>query len=152
MRVKHLAVLLGIGIFALSVHAGDDWLTDFEKAKKEAAEKHRPILANFSGSDWCGWCRKLDKEVFSQKAFKDYAGDNLILFVADFPAKKEPSAELKRQNEALSKTYSVRGYPTVLLLTAEGKEIARTGYREGGAEAYVEHLKELLKKTSQTVK
>jgi len=128
------------------------WLRDFEAAKKAAGEKKRPILVDFSGSDWCGWCMKLDKEVLSQKAFKDYAKDNLVLFVADFPQKKKlPEMETK-QNEKLAKTYKVRGFPTVLLLDAEGKTLAETGYKPGGAEKYVAHIKELLTKAGEEKK
>ncbi|MDP6490136.1 MAG: thioredoxin family protein [Kiritimatiellia bacterium] len=125
-------------------HAG--WMTDFEAAKKLAAEKKRPILADFSGSDWCGWCIKLDKEVFSKKPFKAYAKQNVVLFLADFPSRTEQPAKLKAQNEKLAKTYGVRGFPTVLLLDAKAKVIGRTGYQAGGPEAYVKHIKELLAK------
>lgn len=121
------------------------WLTDFEAAKKQAAEKNLPILADFSGSDWCGWCIKLDNEVFSQDAFRKYAEDNLVLFLADFPNSKPQTSEVKAQNEALAQKYGIRGFPTVLLLDATGNVLAQTGYQAGGAEAYVEHIKELLK-------
>jgi len=137
--------LLLAGLFGFSALAGEEWLTDFNQAKKEAAEKKLPILADFSGSDWCGWCIKLDKEVFSQKEFKAFAKDRVVLFRADFPRAKELKAEIKAQNEQLSKTYGIKGFPTVLLLDADGKVIARTGYRRGGAGAYVEHLEKLLK-------
>jgi thioredoxin-related protein len=121
------------------------WLTDFEAAKKLAAEKNLPILVNFSGSDWCGWCIKLDNEVFSQDAFKAYANENLVLFLADFPNSKPQPEEVKVQNDALTKTYGVRGFPTVLLLDAGGNVLARTGYQSGGADPYVEHIRDLLK-------
>ncbi|MBU1734750.1 MAG: thioredoxin family protein [Verrucomicrobia bacterium] len=137
--------LLLASLFGFSALAGEEWLTDFNKAKKEAAEKKLPILADFSGSDWCGWGIKLDKEVFSQKEFKAFAKDRVVLFLADFPRAKELVAEVKAQNEQLLKTYSVEGFPTVLLLDAGGKVIARTGYRRGGAGSYVDHLKDLLK-------
>ena len=94
---------------------------DFTKAKKEAVEKKLPILAYFSGCDWCGWCIKLDKEVFSQKVFKAFAKDRVVLFLADFPRAKELAAEVKAQNEQLRKAYDVEGFPTVLLLDAGGK-------------------------------
>jgi protein disulfide-isomerase len=134
----------------LAVAGSDGWLTDFEAAKKQAAETKRPILADFSGSDWCHWCIKLDKEVFAQQAFKDYAKDNLILFLADFPRKKQ-SPELAKQNTELAKTYGVRGFPTLLLLDATGKERGRTGYRPGGAEPYVKHLKALVQSAAKKV-
>ncbi len=122
------------------------WVTDFEAAKKQAAERKVPILADFSGSDWCGWCIKLDKEVFSKKAFQSYARDNVVLFLADFPSRKQLPATVTKQNEALAETYGIRGFPTVLLLDAKGKELGRTGYQPGGPTAYIKHIKELLAK------
>lgn len=136
---------IGLTALAGATFAADDaWLTDFAKAKQLAAEKKLPILVNFAGSDWCAWCLKLDREVFSQQTFKDYAQMNLVLMLADFPARKKLPEETAKQNKDLATQYAVKGFPTVLLLSAEGKEIARTGYRPGGAEAYVKHLKEIL--------
>ncbi len=125
-------------------------MTDFEAAKKLAAEKNLPVLADFSGSDWCGWCIKLDKEVFSKKPFKEYAKQNAVLFLADFPSRKKQAATLKKQNEKLAETYSVRGFPTVLLLDAKGKVLGRTGYKAGGPKVYIEHIRELLAKSKKT--
>jgi protein disulfide-isomerase len=136
-------ILVLSGVAAIADDAS--WLDDFEKAKAEAKEKGVPILVNFSGSDWCGWCIRLDKEVLSKEAFAAYAKKNLVLFVADFPSKKKLPKETVAQNQALQKEYKVKGCPTVLLLDAEGKVIARTGYKAGGAGAYVKHLQELLK-------
>jgi thioredoxin-related protein len=122
----------------------EGWSTDFEQAKKIAAEKKLPILMDFSGSDWCTWCQRLDAEVFAQKAFKDYAKESLVLFIADFPMRAKQADELRKQNLKLQSNYRVAGYPTVVLVNAQGEETARSGYRKGGAEAYVVHLKELL--------
>jgi len=141
---KLIAILMVLG-FAATVFGADGWLTDFEAAKKLAAEKNLPILADFSGSDWCGWCIKLDKEVFSMDAFKAYAKDNVVLFLADFPSRKAQPAEVKKQNEALKRKYAIRGFPTVLLLDEEGEILERTGYQAGGPENYVKHIKKLLK-------
>jgi len=120
---------------------------DFEAAKAKAVKEGKPIFINFTGTDWCGWCIKLEKEVFSKKAFQDYAKEHLVLVEVDFPKKKEQTAELKAQNAKLDKEYGVEGYPTLYLLDATGKKLTEDiGYREGGPEAYVEHLKSLLKK------
>ena len=143
-KLSALLALLLLGLISCA-NAGGDWLTDFEKAKEEAAARNVPILADFSGSDWCGWCIRLDNEVFSKSEFKAYAKENVVLFLADFPNSKPQSAEIKAQNEALSKRYGIRGFPTVLLLDADGNVLERTGYKAGGASAYVEHLKSLLK-------
>lgn len=141
--------LLYIYLFSLiglsaSLSAGSEWLTDFEAAKAKAAAENKSLLLDFTGSDWCGWCIKLDKEVFSQDAFKEYADNSLVLVELDFPRGKDQSPELKAQNEALAEKYGIRGYPTILLLSPEGELIEKTGYRRGGAEAYVEHIQEIL--------
>lgn len=122
------------------------WFTDFAQAQAEARKLKRPILADFTGSDWCGWCVKLDKEVFSQKQFKSYAAKNLVLLTVDFPRSKWQTPAEKKANSALAQKYHVNGFPTVLLLDADGNVIARTGYAQGGANRYVNHLKKLLKK------
>jgi thioredoxin-related protein len=120
---------------------GFELMTDFEVAKSQAKINNKPILLIFSGSDWCGWCVKLDQEVFSTPEFKEWAAENAISVIADFPARKELPAELKMQNEKLRDTYGVTGFPTVLLLKDDGSVIARTGYQRGGAANYIRHLK-----------
>ena len=148
IRVLSSGVVWCIGILAIVTVAAaaepEGWGTDFEQAKKAATEKKLPILMDFSGSDWCIWCQRLDAEVFSQKAFIDYAKDNLILFLVDFPMRAQQADALRAQNRQLQSTYRVAGYPTVVLVNAQGEELARSDYRKGGAEAYVEHLKELV--------
>ncbi|MGI6088026.1 MAG: thioredoxin family protein [Kiritimatiellia bacterium] len=145
MHKKMIGLAL-VGILSAgAVMASEGWLTDFEKAKQKAEELKRPILADFTGSDWCVWCIRLDKEVFTQKEFKDFAKDNLVLFMADFPRNKQQYKSEKKQNEALREKYGVSGYPTIFLLKADGEVIAKTGYKKGGAAAYVQHLQELLK-------
>ncbi len=144
MRKLLSFLLLSLLGLHLSLSAGEGWLTDFEAAKAKAAAEQKPLLVDFTGSDWCGWCIMLDKEVFSQQAFKDYAADSLVLVELDFPRGKEQSAELKAQNEALAEKYEIRGFPTILILSPEGKLVGKTGYQRGGAEAYVAHIKEIL--------
>jgi protein disulfide-isomerase len=117
------------------------WMTDLDAALELAAEQEKHVLVNFSGSDWCGWCIKLDKEVFSQESFVEFANENLILVLADFPRYKPQSAEQKQANESLAQKYGVRGFPTVLIFNPQGNLIEQTGYQRGGADAYVEMIK-----------
>ena len=145
LKTFSLITALFLGLFS-SVFAGDGWLTDFEAAKTKAAAENKAMLLDFTGSDWCGWCIKLDKEVFSKQAFQDYAASNLVLVELDFPRSKEQSAEVKAQNEALAKRYNIRGFPTILILSSDGELVEKTGYQRGGAAAYVEHLKEIIEK------
>ena len=120
------------------------WQTDYDAALKQAATENKYVLVDFSGSDWCGWCMKLDKEVFSQKEFIDYAKENLICVLLDFPRAKEQSDAVKKQNQTLLQKYGVQGFPTVLILNPKGKVVERTGYQPGGAQAYVDMIKKIL--------
>jgi protein disulfide-isomerase len=121
------------------------WYTNLDDAIHVSQKKGLPILMDFTGSDWCGWCKKLDAEVFSQKEFQDYAAKNLVLVVMDYPRgfKSLPEGEQAYRLEIQTK-FNIEGYPTIVLTDPQGKEVARTGYQEGGAAKYVEHLKGLL--------
>ncbi len=120
------------------------WSHNYEETTKSAKKYDRPILMNFTGSDWCGWCKKLKGEVFSRPSFMDYASKNLLLLEVDFPSRKQQSSKVREQNQRLKRKYGIRGYPTIILIDANGNEIARTGYRKGGPNKYVQHLKSLL--------
>ena len=120
---------------------GITWMTDFEAAQSRAKINNKPILLAFMGSDWCGWCKKLDKEVFSTPEFQKWAADNVITVLADFPATKKLPPETARQNEKLRDMYNIAGYPTVLLLKYDGTVIAKTGYLPGGPANYIKQLK-----------
>lgn len=145
-KALSLISLLSIAFVASAFAGGDAWMTDFEAAKAKAKAENKPMLLDFTGSDWCGWCIKLDKEVFSKDAFKEYADASLVLVELDFPRKNEQSEELVAQNKALAKRYGIRGYPTIIVLSPQGELVEKTGYKRGGAEAYVEHIKEIVGK------
>lgn len=121
------------------------WHTDFEAAKGRALAEDKPILMNFTGSDWSSWCIKLETEVFATDTFNAYAEETFVLMLVDFPVdESEQTPEEIAQNEALGEDFQIVGYPTVVLLNPDEIEIARTGYRPGGASAYIEHLDSLL--------
>ena len=125
-----------------------EWLTDLPRAEAKAKAENKVVLMDFTGSDWCGWCIKFDKEVFDTKAFKDYAEKNLVLVKLDFPHKKPQSAELKKANAALGKKYGVDGYPTFVVLNSDGKEIGRqVGYTSGGPKAFIAKLEKFKAKS-----
>ena len=119
---------------------------NYTEALAAAKSLKRPVFIDFTGSDWCGWCIKLDREVFTQKEFIRYAKNDLVLLKLDFPQRKKISEAQQKQNMELAQKFGIRGFPTIVIVDAEGKEIARTGYRPGGDKKYVKHLKELLKK------
>jgi len=137
-----LIVLIGCGHVVSS--ADDLWQTDMEKAAATAKASGRYMLLDFTGSDWCGWCMKLDAEVFSQKAFREYAEKNLVCVKIDFPRRISLPEDLKKQNDALLSKYAVRGFPTIIILSPSGETVGRTGYQPGGADSYVRHLKSII--------
>lgn len=106
------------------------WHDSYESAKAASLQSGKPILADFTGSDWCTWCIKLKKDVFDTAEFKSWARDNVVLLELDYPKRKSQSADLKKQNAALAKKYGIKGYPTVLLLTPEGEKIGKLGYQD----------------------
>jgi protein disulfide-isomerase len=121
------------------------WFTNFADAKKAAETRKLPLFVYFSDSDGAGLCAKFDAEVLSQAAFNAFAAKEVGLFKADFPRRRPQSSVLKAQNEGLARQFGVDGFPTVLLVNPDGTVIAQTGYREDGAEAYVEYLRGLLR-------
>lgn len=143
------ALLLGGWLLAATpatVHAQKaGWVTDQPKALETAKAGKKLVLMDFTGSDWCGWCIKLDKEVFSTPEFRTYAEKNLVLLELDFPRRKELSPETRKQNEGLAKQYNIQGFPTVLVLNAEGKKVGELGYMEGGPKKFIAALEALPK-------
>ena len=138
--------LAGLALGACATSTPEGWTDDFEAAKARAAAEGKLLLVDFSGSDWCGWCKRLDKEVFSKPEFLEGVKNDFVLVFIDAPRDKSLLSEkAKKQNPEVKKKYSeyVEGYPTVLLLAADGSFLDKTGYRKGGAEAYVKHLAEL---------
>lgn len=123
-----------------------EWETDYKSAVAKAKKENKQLLLNFTGSDWCGWCIRLDKEVFSKEQFQEYAKENLVLVKLDFPRNKVISEAEKAQNYSLQDKYKVKGYPSIILLNPAEKLILKTGYQSGGAENYVEHLDNAIHK------
>jgi thioredoxin-related protein len=135
-----LAWTLAVSTFA----AGDLWVTDFEKAKKTAAAEGKDLLIDFTGSDWCGWCIKLRKEVFDLDAFKAEGPKKFVLVELDFPQDKSKlSKETQEQNAKLQQQFGIRGFPSIVLTDAQGRPYAQTGYQAGGPDKYLAHLDEL---------
>ena len=122
-----------------------DWQTDFAKAAVDAAQAHRYMLLDFTGSDWCHFCIKLDGEVFSTPEFKSFAAIKFVCVQLDFPRQHPLSAMLKKQNTELAKAYAIRGYPTVIILSPTGELVGRqVGYRGDGPQKYTAMLQTMV--------
>jgi thiol:disulfide interchange protein len=128
---------------ALPVKPG--WLTNYERGQQEAKASNKLVLLDFTGSDWCGWCKLLDREIFSKPQFKEYANKNLVLVELDFPRRKQVPPATRAQNEKLFTRYQIEGLPTIIVLDSDGKVVAQLGYMEGGPDAFIAVLEKLRK-------
>ena len=122
-----------------------NWQTDYKMAQEKAKTDKKLLLVDFTGSDWCGWCIKLNREVFSKPEFQEYASKNLVLLEIDFPRAKAQSDSTKKQNEQLATQYQIQGFPTIVVLNGEGRKVGELGYMEGGAGAFIAQLEKLRK-------
>lgn len=151
--MKKLAVLLFllsfISLISLDTIAKEKklvWNDNLEKAVEIAKKQDKAILINFSGSDWCKWCKKLDTEVFSQNEFINYAKKNLVLVKIDFPQYTPQDPKVQSYNREVAQMFRVQGFPTVVVIDKNQKLAGYTGYQEGGAGNYIKYLKSVLNK------
>ncbi len=120
------------------------WLTDLSKAQAQAKAEKKLVLMDFTGSDWCPPCKAFAKNVLSSPGFADYAEKHLVLVEVDFPQQKPQTEEQKKANETLAKKFNVEGFPTVVVLNGEGKELKRQfGYSGQSAKEFVAILQRL---------
>lgn len=145
--MKRLALLLTATFASFTLLAAEgEWLTDLAKAQEKAKAEKKLVLIDFTGSDWCPPCKNLHKTVLTAPEFTKFAKDNLVLVEIDFPNSKPQSAELKAANKELAKKFEIKGYPTVVVLDANGKEVfKKVGYGGTPAKEYVADLAKLKK-------
>jgi len=133
-----IIICISAGEFALA--AESIWINNFEVAQNSARKEGKDLMLCFTGSDWCYWCKKLRSEIFDKSDFIGKIQKSFILVEIDFPNDIQQTDELKRQNNALSETYAVEGFPSVILADAAGQPYAKTGYLESGTENYLKHI------------
>lgn len=159
---KMIAVGLLAGcLFSVGAQASDEvqldgatlghWTMDYDAAAKLAKEKNVPMMINFTGSDWCGWCKLMDKDVFAKDGWKKYAAENAVLVTIDFPSDKSVVPEkYVARNEALKNEFGIRGYPTYIVLDSDGK--TRLGQLGAGKDmtpdAFIKQFKETIQFSS----
>jgi protein disulfide-isomerase len=124
------------------------WMPNLAAAQELAAREERFVMLYFTGSDWCGWCRKLDSEVLKYDLFHSFAGDYLAAVKVDFPKSPIIPEWQYRANMMLAEKYKVQGYPTLVFLDTDGREVHRRGYLEGGVYSYLVTLTAELRKTA----
>ena len=153
-NMKNILLIYTLFFSSLNLYSQDNdgWLINFEEAAKLSIKSGKPILANFTGSDWCGWCIRLNKEVFVTPEFKNWASENVILLELDYPRRVQQTDEIKKQNRELQQFFQVRGYPTLHIFNVvitDGKtqitSLGKMGYLAGGPTPWIASANNYLK-------
>lgn len=152
MKKIFITLLVVIGSFAVQAQELN-WETDINKAISVSNKTKKPMLMFFTGSDWCGWCIRLQKEVLKTPEFATWAKKNVVLVELDFPRKSTQTDVIKMQNNGLQQTFGIQGFPTVYFATAKmnSKEVpaftalGSTGYVAGGPSAWLAEANKILK-------
>lgn len=150
--MKKLVLIALFMIAGYSANAQElTWHNDLSKASELAIKSKKPLLLFFTGSDWCGWCMRLQKEVLTTPDFAKWAKDNVVLVELDFPRRKQLPDDIRKQNADMEQLFGIRGYPTVWFVTPTNKDgkvnfdrLGSTGYVAGGPSKWLEGANAIL--------
>lgn len=145
-----LFIIISHKITAQSIEL--NWYNDLSKAVPISVKEKKPIMLFFTGSDWCGWCMRLKKEVFNHEEFKIWTDENIILVELDFPRRKKIDPKILNQNRELARIFGVSGYPTCWLVSPQILEnnkvnflkLGKLGYVAGGTEKWISVAEKFL--------
>ena len=139
-----------LGALIVALRAEPAWQTNLEEAKAQAKKENKALLLDFTGSDWCAACKQLKGAVFEKPEFAKFAEQNLVPVEVDFPNHKKQPSDIKKQNSKLASKFKIEGYPTIIILNADGKELGRLeGYDGDNAEQYVKRVEKFLSKNKK---
>jgi len=141
--LKHLTLLACLFVCTAASAVSPSWTTNYEQALQDAKSENKPIVLFFTGSDWCKWCKQLEKEAFNTQEFINAAGNRFIFVELDFPMSSSLDSKTAAQNDRLQRQFGINGYPTVIVLDSQGRKIGQTGYKPGGGASYANHLKNI---------
>ena len=154
--MKKILLIAFLTLTSMSIQAQEEltWHTDMSKATDISIKENKPMFLFFTGSDWCGWCIRLQKEVFKTPEFIKWAKDNVVLVELDFPRKNNQTDAVKLQNAQLQQQLQVNGYPTVWFVsatkTAEAKinlnALGSSGYVAGGPKVWIDGANQIIQK------
>lgn len=150
--MKKIAITLFLILGSLTIQAQElTWQTDINKAMEISKKSKKPLFLFFTGSDWCGWCIRLQKEVFKTPEFEKWAKKNVVLVELDFPRRTAQDPAIQKQNAELQQTFAVQGYPTVWFVNASKKDgkinlekLGSSGYLAGGPTAWLANADQIL--------
>ena len=154
--MKKILVIAFLTLTSMSIQAQEEltWHTDMSKATNISIKEKKPMFLFFTGSDWCGWCIRLQKEVFKTPEFFKWAKDNVVLVELDFPRRTPQDEAIKMQNAQLQQQLQVTGYPTIWFVSAAKTTEAKVnltalgsiGYVAGGPKIWIDGANQIIKK------
>lgn len=155
MKSIFLTFFLSLSAFGAWAQTTDEtsltWYTDVSLASEAAITAEKPLMLFFTGSDWCGWCHRLQREVFNTEQFKTWASTDVILVELDFPRNKVLPQTIKDQNQMLQQQFGVQGYPTVWFVNVNKVDtkynlspLNSTGYLQGGPDVWITNAKSII--------
>jgi protein disulfide-isomerase len=153
MKKIFIAILLVFSSITIQAQEELNWHSNLNEAIEISRQEQKPLFLFFTGSDWCGWCIRLQKEVFKTPEFISWAKENVVLVDVDFPRRTPQDEAIKKQNQELQQAFQVRGYPTVWLVKAgmkDGKtnfeQLGSTGYVAGGPTTWLAGANQIISK------
>ncbi len=142
--MKKILLLLVFTIIGFPVFGADlEWFTDANAALEKAKAENKLVVLDFTGSDWCIWCKRLKSEVFDQPEFAEFARINFVMVEVDFPRAIAQRAEQMQANAELAKRFNIQGFPTLIFLNGAGVRVADSGYIEGGAKRFIAEVERI---------
>lgn len=151
--MKRIVITLVLILGVLSIQAQElKWETNIDKAMEVSNKTKKPMLLFFTGSDWCGWCIRLQNEVLKTPEFAKWANENVVLVELDFPRRTPQDPAIQQQNQGLAQAFQIGGYPTIWIVNGTKKDgkvnfeqLGKTGYVAGGPKAWIEGANQILK-------
>src|ERR1051325_4778923 len=151
MKYLLIGLIVSLQLHSIAQDNAAAWNTDLKKAADIAIKEKKPLMLFYTGSDWCGVCMKLQKEVFNQPEFQVWAKKNVVLVELDYPHNHELPADLQAQNSMMQEMFGVHSYPTIIFVTPSKQQdqfyytrIGITGYLTGGPERWIDNAKQYL--------
>ena len=158
--MKHTIYIIALLLYSTTALTAQElvWHNDMQKASEIAIQEDKPLLMFFTGSDWCGWCKKLQREVLVTQDFETWAANNVVLVELDFPRRKKLDRNLQIQNYQMQNLFKVRGYPTVVFANPEKAEgnkmnlvhLGSTGFVKGGSGKWLAVADNIVKSKSKS--
>ncbi len=153
--MKKIVITLVLTLLSFTTKAQENqvWHTDINKAIAISTKEHKPMFLFFTGSDWCGWCIRLQKEVFKTPEFTAWAKDKVVLVELDYPRRTPQDPAIQQQNTSLQQVFAVQGYPTVWFVKPTIKDsknnleqLGSTGYLAGGPSVWLDNANTIISK------